>query len=74
MTVESTKIASLSLVALRELVLALMRADDEKVVVALLTDVGLWDDPTAWLPYGGNESNQSIIGSQQSNPFAALNE
>jgi len=71
---ESNKTASLNTVALRQLVLALMRADDEKVVVALLTELGLWDDPTAWLPYGGNESNQSVIGSQQSNPFAALNE
>ncbi len=52
----------------------LMLADDEKVVVQLLSDSGYWGDNSAWLPYGGNENNQSIIGGQQSDAFAALTE
>ena len=52
----------------------LMLADDEKEVVQLLSSSGYWEDPSAWLPYGGQESNQSIIGSQQSDAFAALTE
>jgi len=62
----------LSAVDLPELVLTLMRADDEKAVVDLLTTLGFWTDTAAWVPYGGNENNQSIIGSQQSDAFAAL--
>jgi len=61
-----------SAVEVRELALALMRADDEHDVVSILLQFGVWDDASAWLPYGGNESNQSIIGSQQSDPFSAL--
>lgn len=52
----------------------LMLADDEKEVVQLLSTSGYWEDTSAWLPYGGQESNQSIIGSQQSDAFAALTE
>lgn len=52
----------------------LMLADDEKEVVQLLSASGYWEDTSAWLPYGGQESNQSIIGSQQSDAFAALTE
>ena len=55
-----------------QLVEELMLADDEKVVVQLLSDSGYWGDNSAWLPYGGNENNQSIIGGQQSDAFAAL--
>ena len=57
-----------------QLVEELMLADDEKVVVQLLSDSGYWGDNSAWLPYGGNENNQSIIGGQQSDAFAALTE
>ena len=57
-----------------QLVRELMMADDEKVVVQLLSNGGYWEDDSAWLPYGGNENNQSIIGSQQSDAFAALTE
>ena len=57
---------------IRELTLALMRADNERDVVSILAKFGVWDNESAWLPYGGNESNQSVIGSQQSDAFAAL--
>lgn len=57
-----------------QLVEELMLADDEKVVVQLLSDSGYWGDNSAWLPYGDNENNQSIIGGQQSDAFAALTE
>jgi hypothetical protein len=59
-------------VEIRELALALMRADDERDVVSILVNFGVWDNASDWLPYGGNESNQSVIGSQQSDAFAAL--
>jgi hypothetical protein len=52
----------------------LMRLEREQDVVDLLDTLGLWGDDTAWQPYGGNESNQSIIGTQQSDAFAALTE
>jgi len=52
----------------------LMSLEKEADVVALLSDCGYWNDDSAWQPYGGNESNQSIIGTQQSDPFAALTE
>jgi len=61
-----------STVEVRELALALMRADDERDVVSILVKFGVWDSASDWLPYGGNESNQSVIGSQQSDAFAAL--
>lgn len=64
--------AGLLPIQIHELALTLMRADDERNVVSALVEFGVWDDVLAWLPYGGNESNQSVIGSQQSDAFAAL--
>ena len=64
--------AGLLPIQIHELALTLMRADDERNVVSALVEFGVWDDALAWLPYGGNESNQSVIGSQQSDAFAAL--
>lgn len=59
---------------IENLTLALMRADNELDVVMLLEKFGVWSDVSAWLPYGGMESNQSVIGVQQSDAFAALAE
>lgn len=59
---------------IKKLTEALMLADDEETVVGLLTDANFWSDSAAWLPYGGNENNYSIIGGQQSDAFAALTE
>ena len=64
--------ATSSAVEIRELALALMCADDERDVVSLLVKFGVWDNASAWLPYSGEESNMSVIGSQQSDAFAAL--
>jgi len=55
-----------------ELCMTLMRADSESEVVALLTEAGYWDDPTAWRDLGDNENNYSSIGNQQSEAVAAL--
>ncbi|MEW6142538.1 MAG: hypothetical protein AB1597_05185 [Chloroflexota bacterium] len=57
---------------LRELCLALLKADTEEEVVQILTDKGFWDDPKLWRYYGDREDNFSIIGNQQSRPEAAL--
>lgn len=56
----------------RELCLALMKADTEDDVVAVLTEAGYWDDPESWRYLGDNENNFSSIGNQQSEPIAAL--
>ena len=64
--------ATSSTVEIRELALALMRADDERDVVSILVKFGVWDNASDWQPYGGEESNMSVIGSQQSDAFAAL--
>lgn len=56
----------------KKLCLALMRADSEQEVIKLLTDVGLWDTPSAWRFYGDYENNFNTIGNQQSSPDAAM--
>ena len=59
-------------VQLEELCLALMHADSEDVVIALLRDAGYWDRPEVWRHYGDMENNWGTIGNQQSRPEAAL--
>lgn len=56
----------------RKLCTALMRADTEDEVVALLQQAGVWDDPACWRPVGDKENNFSTIGNQQSEAIAAL--
>lgn len=51
---------------------ALMRADTEDELVALLTDAGYWNDRSAWRYLGDSENNFSTIGNQQSEAVAAL--
>ena len=57
---------------LHELCLALIRADSEEKVVALLRDAGYWERDEVWRYYGDIENNWGTIGNQQSRPEAAL--
>jgi hypothetical protein len=56
----------------RALCLELMRADSQEKVVALLQNVGYWDNDDAWRFLGDQEGNWSSIGNQQSEAVAAL--
>jgi hypothetical protein len=55
-----------------ELCAKLMRADTEDDVVAILKDVGLWDDPDAWRFFSDTENNYASIGNQQADAVAAF--
>lgn len=54
------------------LALALMKADSEEEVVALLQAAGYWEDPDLWRYLGDTENNFGSIGNQQSEAVAAL--
>src|SRR5260370_11090070 len=54
------------------LCMALMRADTEQEVVALLSAAGYWDDFGAWRPSNDEETKFSTIGNQQSEAVAAF--
>ncbi len=56
----------------RDLCLALIRADSEGEVIALLHGAGFWGRQEAWRHYGDIENNWATIGNQQSSPEAAL--
>ena len=56
----------------KQLCLELLRADLEGDVIAILKQYELWDDPSAWIDYGHNDNNWSIIGNQQGRAEAAL--
>ncbi len=56
----------------RELCLALLKADTEAQVVALLKQLGYWDDPTVWRFYGDQPENWATVGNQQSRAEQAL--
>ncbi len=55
-----------------ELCMALMRADTEDEVIALLSAAGYWDAPDAWRDLGDDDNNFATIGNQQSEAIAAL--
>ncbi|MCA9305049.1 MAG: hypothetical protein KDA16_00825 [Phycisphaerales bacterium] len=57
---------------IREMALALLRADSEEEVVAILTDLGLWDDRALWRLYGDKEGNWAAAGNQQAAGEAAI--
>jgi preprotein translocase subunit Sec61beta len=57
---------------IKQLFLSLMNADTEDAVIAILKEVGYWENPAAWRFYGDSENNFSTIGNQQSSPDAAL--
>jgi len=56
----------------RALCEALIRADGEAEVEAILRDAGYWEDIDAWSVFGANPANASVIGGQQEAPEAAL--
>jgi hypothetical protein len=56
----------------KDLCLALMRADSESEVVAILVKAELWENRRVWRLYGDRENNFSTIGNQQNRPDAAL--
>src|SRR6185436_12345105 len=58
----------------RDLALALLRADKEEEVIKALDGVGLWQDLSSWRLYGDRDNNYATIGNQQSRPEAALAE
>jgi hypothetical protein len=57
---------------IRELCLALLKADTEAEVIALLTKAGFWNDPTVWRFYGDQPENWATVGNQQSRAEQAL--
>lgn len=57
---------------IKDLCLALMRADTEEDVIDLLKRTGYWNNQGAWRYYGDTDSNSSMIGSQANHPDAAL--
>jgi hypothetical protein len=56
----------------KKLAIALLHADKEKDVIAVLREYKLWDTPNAWRLFGDRDGNYSTIGNQQSRPEAAL--
>jgi len=57
---------------IKNMCLDLLHADNEELIIQILKDKNLWDDFSLWRYYGDDDSNYSIIGSQQSRPEAAL--
>lgn len=55
-----------------ELCMALMRADTEGEVVALLRMADYWDRPDLWRFLGDDDNNFATVGNQQSEAVAAL--
>lgn len=58
----------------KELCLALLKADTEDDVIALLTKAGFWGNPNAWRYYGDDELNWNRAGNQQARADFAINE
>ncbi|MGQ0744928.1 MAG: hypothetical protein ACT4OS_11450 [Acidimicrobiales bacterium] len=55
-----------------ELCLALMHADTDAEVVAILADAGYWDDAKNWRYLGDMENNFATVGNQQADAVAAI--
>lgn len=57
----------------KELCLALLKAETEEKVDAILQEAGYFDhNPQDWLPLGGDDNNWSTVGNQNTNPTGAL--
>ena len=56
----------------QQLCMALLRADTEEEVIALLGEQGYWDNPGLWRAFGDREDNFSTIGNQSGSPDGAL--
>jgi len=59
-------------VALQELVLSLIKAEDEDSAVVVLKKAGLWDSADVWFDYDNNPNNFATIGNQQNSADNAL--
>jgi hypothetical protein len=59
---------------IRDLCIALLHAETEAEVIAVLKKVGYWDDPNAWRYYGDDELNWNRTGNQQARADFAVNE
>jgi hypothetical protein len=55
-----------------ELLKRLLEANTEADVIAILKEVGYWDDPLAWRFYGDQPENWATVGNQQSRAEQAL--
>lgn len=58
--------------AVKDLCLALIRADTEAKVIGLLKDAGYWDKSSYWRWLGDEEFNYSSVGNQQSRAEQAI--
>jgi hypothetical protein len=56
----------------QDLCIALLHADTEAEIVAILKKEGYWDDPTVWRFYGDQPENWATVGNQQSRAEQAL--
>lgn len=56
----------------RDLCMALLHADSEDQVIAILTDAGYWQTPSVWRYYGDDPTNFKIFFNQANNPESAL--
>jgi hypothetical protein len=56
----------------QELCIALLHADTEADVVAILKNEGYWDNPGVWRYYGDQPENWATVGNQQSRAEQAL--
>jgi hypothetical protein len=56
----------------KQIAIALLHANTESDVIAILKEHKLWDDPALWRLYGDRDGNYATIGNQQSRPEAAL--
>ena len=54
------------------LCMRLMRADSETEVIAILSDVGYWNDTDAWRLFSDSDNSFSVIGNQQAEAVAAF--
>ena len=50
----------------------LLKADTKAEVIAILKEVGYWDDPKVWRYYGDQPENWATVGNQQSRAEQAL--
>lgn len=56
----------------KKLALTLAQCETETEIISVLTNEGLWNNPTRWRAFGDNDNNWSTIGNQQSEADAAL--
>jgi len=57
---------------IKALALALLHANSETEVIAVLAAAGYWDNPTAWRLCGDLDGNFATVGNQQARPEGAL--